>query len=136
MKRNRNKQIKKKEGYKFVVDNRRCNQGSATIEMTGILSVVLVVFYLYITLFLFYIHCAKDLSTMVESLYQHTEQQRNNDEEEFLIHTMGDKIIIYSRVTMQTLSKELELHRYNDSPVDNIRRWQLATDTVLQRGTS
>lgn len=136
MKRNSSAQITKKEEFEAVANNRRYNRGSATVEMSIIISVVLFIFHLYIMIFLFNIRCANDMSVMVEVLYQQVEQRDNSDEKGFEIHTAGDKKTIDSCVVLWRLSKELELHRYNDSPVENIRRWQLATDTVLQGGDS
>ncbi len=102
------------------------NCGSATIEMTMLMPVVLGVFYLYISFFLFFIDCADDMKNMAEMLYVDgaIEATQNN----------GSKSSIYIQESSGIHEKRLELHRYNEATVKNIRRWQLAADTVLSGG--
>lgn len=116
--------------------NQKRNQGSATIEMTFIMPIVLLIFYLYISLFLFFIHSAENMAAMTEVLYEQEEQEEESGVEVFATQNVGNKKTVYVNVETGLLSKKIELHRYSDSPVENIRRWQLATDTILSGGAS
>ena len=105
------------------------NCGSATIEMTLLMPIILGVFYLYISFFLFFIDSSNSMGDMVEALYI-----ENVDGQTVVTQKNGSKSSVYVYEESGIHKKRLELHRFNGSAVDNIRRWQFATDTILSRG--
>ncbi len=112
------------------------NRGSAIIEMTMLIPILLGVIYLYIMLFLFLVQSAKCMGIMADALYL---------EEEIMVtaektinvskNTQGNKISIYLRESTGMFDIDLQMHRKEDAIVRNIRRWQLAADT-LRAGTA
>lgn len=111
---------------------KRKNRGSATIEMTLLMPVILGVIYLYISFFIFFVDSAVDMEDMAVELYIQKEEKGNNEKKKML--SAGSKKSVYINEKSGLFNKSLELHRYSDSAVENIRRWQLATDTILSRG--
>lgn len=102
------------------------NCGSATVEMTLLMPIILGIFYLYISFFIFFIDCAGDMKNMAETLYANGAIETTQNK--------GSKSSIYIQESSGIHKKRLELHRYNGDTVKNIRRWQLAADTVLSGG--
>lgn len=117
------------------------NHGSAIVEMTMLIPIILGVIYLYITLLLFLVESAKHQGIMAEELYSlQTETSVDMEKKDFgngqyTKSQQGNIISIFVRDEQNLFDIELELHRKGDSAVQNIRRWQLATDT-LRTGTN
>lgn len=107
----------------------RHNRGSATIEMTLLIPIILGVFYLYISIFLSFVDCADSMEDMIEVLYM-----EDTDSQASEVQKRGSKSSVCDYKSTKFLEKNLEFHRYNGSVVENIRRWQLAADTVLPGG--
>lgn len=114
------------------------NIGSAVVEMTFLIPVILGIIYMYIMLFLFLIESAKYREIMVESLYsienENGEKAVDSNENGAVSGVMeksqhGSKISVYIKEQTKLFDIELEMHRKEDSAVQNIRRWQLAADT-------
>lgn len=111
----------------------RNNKGSAIIEMTLLISILLGIIYLYISLFVFMIETGKEMNGMVECMYSLDNSQTNagvSNNSNGSISQQGN--IICARVNQISgmFLMDLELRRYSDSAVKNIRRWKLAIDTV------
>lgn len=112
-----------------VKSEKKRNHGSATIEMTLLIPIILGVLYLYISFFVFFVDSARDMAVMVEVLYIEDIESKT-----ITIQKTGSKNSVYVYENSGKFNKKLELHRYSGSAVENIRRWQLATDTVLSGG--
>lgn len=109
------------------------NCGSAIIEMTLLTPILLGLFYFYITLFLFMIDSGKEMKRMVEVLYAKEDTFEGNDIDignNIMIEKGGNKQCVIVKDVVGPFDMELELCRYSDSAVKNIRRWQLVFDTI------
>lgn len=114
------------------------NCGSAIIEMTFLIPILLGIIYLYIMLFLFLMESAKYQEWMVESLYSLQEKQgeESTDSGEEIVDELltkskqGTQISVFVDKKTEMFDIDLEMHRKEDSAVKNIRRWQLAADML------
>ena len=111
------------------------NRGSAIIEMTFLIPVLLGIIYFYIMLFLFLMESTKYKEWIVESLYSVQEDASTGAEGQageglLSVSKQGTTISVYIDEKMNLFDIRLEMHRKEDSAVDNIRRWQLATDML------
>ena len=119
-----------------LTSSRLTNRGSAVIEMTLIMPVLLVVFYLYISIFLFYVQSGKSMKDMAEVLYCTEEIENYTYEGDFTVRENGNTKSVCIKESEALFELNLELRRNDDSVVEKIRRWQLATDTICERGDS
>ena len=103
------------------------NRGSATLEMTFIIPIILGVFYLYISLFMYMIFCSASMEAMTEELYCAEETEGVS----FGIKCAEQGGNRYASVkdTVGMFEVDLEFSNYKESPVKNIRRWQFAANT-------
>ena len=104
------------------------NTGSATIELTLIMPIILGVFYLYISCFLFMIESSKNMGDMVKVLYAETEAEKGDCKAEII--EQGSTRYVSLEDTMEMFTINLEFSCYKESAVENLRRWQLAFDTI------
>lgn len=110
------------------------NRGSSVIEMTLLMPIILGVLYLYIGLFLFFVDSSKQMKNMTEALYCTEEENGEQGNICMVRQEQGSKLSVSVTDTTGMFNMDLELHRNDDSIVKNIRRWQLATDTIRKRG--
>lgn len=103
---------------------RKRNQGSAIIEMTLLMPIILGIFFLYIHTFLYFAKESKCLEMMSYCLYWDINVGESSMNK---IH-QGKRISVF--YSESTGLFDLELHRNEDDAVRNIRRWQFATDTL------
>lgn len=109
------------------------NCGSAIIEMTFLIPVLLGIIYFYIMFFLFLMESAKYKEWIVESLYsvQGDASTGVGGRDGLLpVNKQGTTISVYIDEETELFDIRLEMHRKEDSAVENIRRWQLATDML------
>lgn len=114
------------------------NGGSAIIEMTFLIPILLGIIYLYIMLFLFLLESAEYKEIMVESLYSIQEEKKKKSAEAgetvesgvLLWSKNGTQISVFVDGKVEMFDIELEMHCNEDKTVENIRRWQLAADTI------
>lgn len=114
------------------------NCGSAIIEMTFLIPILLGIIYLYITFFLFLIESSQYKEWIVESLYCSQETQGDTSEQAGVknmdgiikMSKQGTQISVFVNQKAELFDIELEMHRKEDSAVKNIRRWQLASDML------
>lgn len=122
----------------FTLKKKFDNKGSAIIEMTFLIPILLGIIYLYIMLFLFLLESAEYKEIMVESLYSIQEDQTEKSaateegiERGFWLRSKnGTQISIFVNEKAELFDIELEMHCNEDKTVENIRRWQLAADTI------
>lgn len=111
------------------------NRGSAIVEMTLLIPILLGVIYLYIMLFLFLVQSGKCMGVMADALYSGEEMTATTTKTINLSkNTQGNKVSIFLSESTGKFDIELQMHRKEDTVVRNIRRWQLAADT-LRAGT-
>lgn len=103
---------------------RKRNQGSAIIEMTILMPIILGIFFLYIHTFL----CFAKESRFLESMSNYLYLDVNVGESSMNKVHQGKRISVFC--SESTGLFDLELHRNGDDAVQNIRRWQFATDTL------
>ena len=111
------------------------NCGSAIIEMTFLIPVLLGIIYFYIMFFLFLMESAKYKEWIVEFLYSvqedsSTDTEGKVGERRLPMSKQGTMISVYIDEKAELFDIRLEMHRKEDSAVENIRRWQLATDML------
>ncbi len=119
----------------IVMGNQKKNRGSAVVEMTLLIPILLGVFFLYICTFLFMIDSSKVMAQMSQSLYPGEVQNSadNTGENVYDVKKSGTKAIVAVKEQRGILEMDRMLSCYNGSAVKNIRRWQLATD-ILSTG--
>lgn len=110
---------------------RRKNCGSAVIELTMLMPVLLGCIYLYIMLFLFFVKSGKGMEELADCIYR---IQTNSDRES---EESGNGILVRTQGKVKTAKMEqqgnlftirIELRKDENNPVENLRRWQLVTD--------
>lgn len=114
---------------------KQLNVGSAVIEMTLLIPILLGIVYLYLSLFLFLINVSKNRNDMVELLYEIDYREQEGDDisdstRKIRGTKQGNKISVFEKVGFSPFEVNLELHRNEDSAVENIRRWQFVADAV------
>ncbi len=105
---------------------RKRNQGSAVIEMTLLMPIILGIFFLYISTFLCFISESKYIEAMSNYLYSDVAVENSGMNKV----QQGGKVSVFFSTTFGQFDMDLELHRNEDNAVENIRRWQFATDTL------
>lgn len=111
----------------------RKNDGSAIVEMTLLIPILLGLLYMYISLFLFMIETGRDMNYLAETLYsveKSTQESNNTNYGNVKTYKQGSAYYITMRDVSGMFHIDLEMRRYGDFTVKNIRRWQLAIDTV------
>lgn len=102
----------------------RKNRGSVVIEMTLWIPLFLGIFYLYIISFLYYIRMAKAMDTLAQTAYGQQETMLQIRQE-----IKGKtKQFVYEET--DEMGMKIWLCTDTNDPVENIRRWQLATDSI------
>lgn len=103
------------------------NRGSAIIEMTLLIPILLGCIYFYIMLFLFLTETAGDMYRMAEYLY---ESERTNENVAGIVSKSGNTEIISIKSTGKLFEIRAELRRDASDAIENIRRWQLVTGGI------
>ncbi|MCM1179662.1 MAG: hypothetical protein NC347_05365 [Clostridium sp.] len=103
------------------------NRGSALIEMTLLIPILLGCIYFYIMLFLFLTETAGDMYGMAEYLY---ESERTNESVAGTVSKSGNTEIISIKSTGKLFEIRAELRRDASDAIENIRRWQLVTGGI------
>lgn len=110
---------------------KRKNKGSAVIEMTLLIPIFLGVLYFYILFFLFLIEYGKNMKVVVEYAYGiQMKYYIENLDCEITTGKQGDINVFWIEKSGAWFDICAEFRRDNNNPVDNIRRWQIAVDTV------
>lgn len=99
------------------------NKGSATIEMTLLITFVMGIIYLYIMYLLFSFGLSKNMYEETEKLY-HQEREDNT------VVTLSENQIQYNIFHVKDYQITIKIKRDVEDPIAYIRRWQLATRTV------
>lgn len=106
------------------------NKGSAVIEMSLIMPILLGSIYLYIMFFLFLVEYGKEMEYMVEHMYEigSTENGRSEQTKDGISKRTEGKVRIY-RIEEQgdLFDLYLEMRKDENDAIENIRRWQLVT---------
>lgn len=109
----------------------RKNKGSAVIEATLLIPVILGIVYFYIFFVLFEIKTGNYMENMAEYInIMETKSGIRNAESGMSIIDQGDTRIIQMDNIGQFFNMRLELKGNIGNPVEKIRRWQLAVSTI------
>ena len=104
------------------------------VEMTLLIPIIIGVLFLYIQLFLYYIQTAEAIGGMVSELYSSSEEKAESKERKGVeIRKSGTALSISIKESKSGMDIEEKWSRYNDCVVENIRRWQFATETISSR---
>lgn len=108
------------------------NRGSTVIEMSLLIPIFLGCIYWYIMLFLFFIESGKKMEQMSDYVYtpektQYAENQAFSDNMQ--IRREGKMEIVRVEEQGKLFVFHMELRKGKDDPAENLRRWQLVTDT-------
>ena len=106
------------------------NRGSAVIEMSLLMPILLGCIYLYIMLFLFLLESGKGMEYMVENIYEvgNTENDTSEHFNDMVSERTEGNVKIYRiEEKGELFDLYLEMRRDENDAVENIRRWQLVT---------
>ena len=106
------------------------NRGSAVIEMSLLMPILLGCIYLYIMLFLFLLESGKGMEYMVENMYETGNVKEDASEklkETLSKRTQGNVKIFWLEEKGKLFDIYLEMRKDENDAVENIRRWQLVT---------
>lgn len=111
--------------------NRR-NRGSAVIEFTLLTPIFLGCIYFYIMLFLFFIGNGKKMEEI--SNYAYVAEERKQEYGEGILGNVqiqkeGKLRVIRVEEQGKLFILRLEIRTDENDPVENLRRWQIVTDT-------
>ena len=108
------------------------NRGSTVIEMSLLIPVFLGCIYFYIMLFLFFTQAAKKTEEIYEYAYMSestkTEQQKVLPDN-VRVQREGKIRVIKLEEQGKLFTFKTEFRRDENDPVQNLRRWQLVSDT-------
>ena len=108
------------------------NRGSTVIEMSLLIPVFLGCIYFYIMLFLFFTQAAKKTEEISEYAYMSestkTEQQKVLPDN-VRVQREGKIRVIKLEEQGKLFTLKTEFRRDENDPVQNLRRWQLVSDT-------
>lgn len=123
--------MKKKKVVKKYEKRQKKNQGSAIIEMTMMIPVYIGVFYLYILLFLFHIEVGFLFQDMIEYIYPtDIKCDVQEKEDDVTITQQGNIKVVRMSNSNHIFQVQLVLKGNIDDPIEKIRRWQIAIDTI------
>lgn len=107
------------------------NQGSALVEMTLLIPVILGVVYFSILFFLFMVKGSDCMEDLAECLY-HTEETLgdNNGSNTISLQKQGNMKTVQIQEEGKLFKIQLELRGNGSNPVELVRRWQLAVNTI------
>ncbi|MDO5154363.1 MAG: hypothetical protein Q4D51_00215 [Eubacteriales bacterium] len=110
------------------VENRKKNRGSAVIEMTLLIPIIMGCIYLYMMFFLFFIQTAKEVESISEQIYV-VEQ---NAKEKLPTKAKSNEKVMTVKQTIQNplFQIEINMRKNQKDPLENIRRWQLVTSGI------
>lgn len=123
----------KKYGRRKLAYRKKKNRGSAIIEITLLIPVFLGCIYLYIMCFLFFTESAKKMEQLSECLYTSDRKEDKtieNQYKEIQLRREGNMRCTWVEEQGKLFIFYLELRKDTNQPVENIRRWQLVTDTI------
>ena len=106
------------------------NKGSAVIEISLLMPILLGCIYLYIMLFLFLLESGKGMEYMVENMYEVGNTEKDTSEyfnDTVSERTEGNVKIYRIEEKGELFDLYLEMRRDENDAVENIRRWQLVT---------
>lgn len=108
------------------------NRGSTVIEMSLLIPIFLGCIYWYIMLFLFFIESGKKMEQISDYVYtpekaQYAKSQVFSDNMQ--IRREGKIEIVRVEEQGKLFVFHMELRKGEHDPVENLRRWQLVTDT-------
>lgn len=99
------------------------NHGSATIEMTMLISLIMGIIYLFIMYLLFSMGLAKNMEEETIKLYEQDKQEKTEV-------SLGDGQLRYNVFHNSDFQIKIEMKKEKENPVAFIRRWQLVSRTV------
>lgn len=108
------------------------NKGSTVIEMSLLIPVFMGCIYFYIMLFLFFTRAAKKVEEVSEYAYRKAGtkvEQKGTVPEHVRIQMEGKVRVIKVEEQGKLFTFQTEFRRDENDPVQNLRRWQLVSDT-------
>lgn len=105
------------------------NRGSAVIEITLLMPILLGCIYFYIMLFVFLLNSGKGMEKMAENMYMAENIEKTAWEENVFVRTEGEVKIFRIEDIGKLFDMHIELRKQEENEVENIRRWQLVTDS-------
>ncbi len=109
---------------------KKSNKGSAVIEITLLMPILLGCIYFYIMLFLFLIDSGNRMEKIAEFMYV-TQDMENKGlktlNEDIHVRTEGKVKIFWIEEKGKLFDIQMEMRKGKDNAVENIRRWQLVT---------
>jgi hypothetical protein len=109
---------------------RRRNRGSAVIEMTMMVPIILGCIYFYIMSMLFLIEHGKVADDLSYRLYSYSEENTENDDGDKKVILSGNTEVISYGEVFNNYELMIELKKEGSDVVKNLRRWQLIADTI------
>lgn len=106
------------------------NRGSAVVEMTLLIPVILGVVYFSVLFFLFMVKSSDSMEALAACLY-HAEAPPgcNNEQNTISVYKQGNMKTVQMQEEGKLFNIQLELKGNSSNPVELVRRWQLAVDT-------
>lgn len=115
-----------------AIRKKKRNRGSTVIEMSLLIPVFLGCIYFYIMLFLFFTGAAKKMEEVSEYAYMSvstkTEQQKVLSDNA-RVQREGKIRVIKVEEQGKLFTFQMEFRKDENDPVQNLRRWQLVSDT-------
>lgn len=109
------------------------NRGSMTIEVTLLMPFLLMCIVLYITAFLDCVEVAKAMDNLSETLYCSGSGEKDVTKGA-QTYQQGSVETAVFRKEKQWSVLQVEMRKYAENPVENLRRWQVIADTVYEGG--
>ena len=109
---------------------RRRNRGSAVIEMTMMVPIILGCIYFYIMSMLFLIEHGKVADDLSYRFYSYSEENTENDDGDKKVILSGNTEVISYGEVFNNYELMIELKKEGSDVVKNLRRWQLIADTI------
>lgn len=111
------------------IKNEGKNRGSMTVEVSLLMPICLGIFYLYIIFFLFLICRGNDMNQVSQQLYK---GEGEMTEASLQVENQGRQVVVSKEGEVAGLYGVVKMCRGGEEPVKQIRRWQLARDTISQ----
>lgn len=102
------------------------NRGSAVIEMTILIPVLLACVYLYLMVFIHFVNYGKVMADAAEALYG--EEWAGGEEGKIIVKREGKKKTVSVEEQDNRFTLSVELRKNENEPVKQIRRWQFAAE--------
>lgn len=127
------KHLQKKQVLRYPEPKKRKNRGSTIIEITLLIPIFLGCIYFFIMVFLFFISSGQRLYVLCEELYSvdiGKEQEVPGKTACGSLKKEGTLLKISYEDDDKWFLYHLSLQRNGNDSITNIRRWQLAADSI------